>query len=292
MIILIVILLGIIAALLLRKTSVSYENAQAKAGDITTYYSFSGNIDTKNRQTVLAGKIMQISEISVTKGQSVEKDALLLKSTAGDQIKAKISGEIVSIDVQENEQVMAGTKLMELVDYHHLEVAVKVDEYDIAALKTGQQATVKIGAGNKELQGKIDSISREGQIADGVTYFMATIVLPEDSSIRIGMTAEVKLIRDQAKGVVTLPMVAIQFDENNKPYILKGNETEQPVKTEITLGINDGTTVEIQSGVTAGETVLYHQTALTENTGFLRDSDNSGGGNINPDGGNGNARNT
>ena len=52
-------------------------------------------------------------------------------------------------------------------------------------------------------------------------------------------------------------MKAIQFDDNNNPYVLKKGEKNAAVKTEITTGINDGTTVEVKSGVSSEETILY-----------------------------------
>ena len=47
-----------------------YKSINAKVGDLTTYYTFSGNIETKNRQTVTSEKVMQISEIKVKEGES------------------------------------------------------------------------------------------------------------------------------------------------------------------------------------------------------------------------------
>ena len=64
-------------------------------------------------------------------------------------------------------------------------------------------------------------MSKEGQIVNGVTFFTATIDLEKDDSVKIGMSAEVKLVNSNATGVVTLPMKAIQFDDNNSPYVLK-----------------------------------------------------------------------
>ncbi|MPM50848.1 hypothetical protein SDC9_97594 [bioreactor metagenome] len=114
-----IILLAIIAvaaALLMRPKSAAYESVDAKTADITTYYSFSGNVDAKNRQTVVSDQAMQISKINVKEGDTVKKDAVLIKSTAGNEIQSKISGEVVSVKVAQNAQVMAGTELVDIVD--------------------------------------------------------------------------------------------------------------------------------------------------------------------------------
>lgn len=259
---------SIVAALILRPVPVSYESATAKVGDITTYYSFSGNVETKNRQTVTAEKVMQISDIQVADGELVEEGTVLFKTTFGDSIKSKISGEIASLNVEENAQVMAGAKLLEVVDYSNLEINVKVDESDIAALATGKDTIVRVGAINKDIKGKISSMSKEGQVSNGLTFFLATIDLEKDDSLKIGMSAEVKVISNTATGVVTLPMTAIQFDDSNKPYVLKKDAKGNAIKTQITTGINDGTTVEIKNGVLNGEVILFTKAVASGSMGF------------------------
>lgn len=276
------VVVGIAATLLMRPKPTPYEGADAKVGDITTYYSFSGNVETKDRQTVVSEKVMQIPTINFKEGDTVKDGDVLIKTTAGDEIKSKISGVVTNVNVEENAQVMAGVKLLEIVDNNNLKISVKVDEYDIAALVIDKEATVKIGAIDKEIKGKVESMSVEGQTVNGVTYFTATIDLAKEASLKIGMSAEVKVISDEVTGAVTLPMTAIQFDDNNNPYVLKKDSKGAATKAEITVGINDGTTVEIKSGVSSGETVLYSKATATGVMGFR------GGGNRNDAGGSGN----
>lgn len=263
-----VVVVGIVATILMQPKSTNYESAIAKTGDITTYYSFSGNAETKNRQTVMSEKLMQISTVYFEEGDFVKEGDILMDSSTGDEIKSKIDGIIVNLSVEEGTQVMAGVKLLEIVDNNNLEISVKVDEYDISALEVGKETTIKIGAVNKEITGIVKSMSEEGKIVNGVTYFTATIDLAKDSSVKIGMSAEVTILSEQAKDVVTLPMTAIQFDDNNNPYVLKEDEKGNAVKTEIITGINDGTTVEVTSGVSEGETVLYTKATTTSSMGF------------------------
>jgi HlyD family secretion protein len=251
-----------------RPASTSYESIDAKMGDITTYLTFSGNVETKNRETLISEKVMQISKIYVKEGNIVNAGDILFKTTTGEKFDAKIDGEIVNLNIEENVLIMSGIRLLEIVDYDNLKINVKVDEYDISSLEKGKMTTVKIGAINKEIKGKISSISKEGQIINGVTFFMSSIDLEKDKSIKIGMSAEVKLVSAKVTGVVLLPMVSLQFDDNNKPYVLKNNEKGVAVKKEITTGLNDGTTVEIKSGVLNGEKILYTKVKSTSEKGM------------------------
>lgn len=256
------------AAVLLRPKTDTYQTLEAKTGSINSYYSFSGNVEAKNRQTVVSEKVMQISEIKVKEGDQVKDGDVLFTTTTNDEIKAEMDGEVSSINVEENAQVMAGITLMEIVDYDHLKINVKVDEYNLTALKTGKKVTVYVGAIDKELKGTIKSIAKEGQVVNGVTYFTADIDLNKNSSVKVGMSAEVKLVGDSAEDVVTLPMSVIQFDENNQPYVYLENDKGDIVRSDIKTGINDGTTVEVKSGIKSGDTVYYKETSSTSQSGM------------------------
>jgi HlyD family secretion protein len=250
----------------MRPKRTQYESVDATIRDITTYYSFSGNVETKSRQTILSEKVMQISEIKVEEGDLVEEDDVLMRTTTGDTIKAKISGEIVNLNVEENAQVMAGITLLEIVDYKDLEVTVKVDEYDLSAIAIGKKASVTIGAIEKEVNGKISSMSKEGQVLNGVTFFRATIDLESDKRVRVGMSAEAKLINTQAVDVVTLPMKVIQFDSSNHPFVYQKAKDGSIKETQITTGINDSTFVEIKNGLSKGDTILFPSAVATTDT--------------------------
>ncbi|KUO61416.1 MAG: RND transporter [Gracilibacter sp. BRH_c7a] len=255
--VIILVLAGASATYLMRTSPLPYESVQAQIGDISNNYKFQGNVETKNRQTVLSERVMQVSKINYQEGDIVKEGDVLINSTTRDEIKAKINGEIVNLNLEEGSQVMAGTVLMEIVDYQNLEISIKVDEYDLPAVKKDQKAIVNIAAVQKVLEGTISGISKEGTVMSGVTFFPATIDLSPDSSLKIGMTAEVTLTKEQVAGVVTLPMTAIQFDNNNNPYVLKKGENSTIINTEITTGINDGIIVEITNGVAEGETIYY-----------------------------------
>ena len=255
--VIILVLAGASATYLMRTSPLPYESVQAQIGDISNNYKFQGNVETKNRQTVLSERVMQVSKINYQEGDIVKEGDVLINSTTRDEIKAKINGEIVNLNLEEGSQVMAGTVLMEIVDYQNLEISIKVDEYDLPAVKKDQKAIVNIAAVQKVLDGTISGISKEGTVMSGVTFFPATIDLSPDSSLKIGMTAEVTLTKEQVAGVVTLPMTAIQFDNNNNPYVLKKGENSTIINTEITTGINDGIIVEITNGVAEGETIYY-----------------------------------
>ncbi|MEH7300775.1 efflux RND transporter periplasmic adaptor subunit [Neobacillus drentensis] len=244
------------AVLLTPKGLGNVEKEKAQTGDIATYYSFSGAVEAKNRKTITSEEAIQIKEIKVKLGDQVKNGDVLMVTKQGNKIKATLDGEISKIHVEKNAELMSGAQLIDIVNYSVLQTTVKVDEYDLKYLKVGQEVNVTINALEKEIKGTVTEISKEATNENGVSYFTATIDLVKDEAIKVGMSTEAKILKQQAKGVVTLSMKAIQFDSKNKPYVLIPTEKGMTTKKYIQPGINDGTTIEIKDGVSAGEEVI------------------------------------
>lgn len=257
----------------------SMNEVTVEKGDITTYYSFGGNIEAKNRTIIIADQMMQIKDIQVKEGQSVKKEDVLFTITAGKEVKATIDGEVVKSDLQENAQVMAGTKLLDLVDYDNLQITVKVDEYDLSALEVGKKVTVTIQALDQEISGTIANISKEAISANGLSFFTAIIDLQKDPNLKVGMTAEARVLNASVKGVPVISMDAVQFDDVNSPYVYMKDTKEKFQKVYLTVGINDGERVEITEGLKIGELIYIPKTEISQNRfmGPRRNSQNTGG---------------
>ncbi|MDN7228192.1 HlyD family efflux transporter periplasmic adaptor subunit [Planococcus sp. N064] len=245
------------AAIFMPKGTGAFQAEVAKTGNITTYSNFPGIIDTQNRETVISEKPMQICDIKVKQGDQVKNGDVLMVTSLGENIKATINGEVSNIRIKKNTQVNAGMEMMKIVDYKNYKTNVKVDEFSFRFLETGQKVNVSINALGKELGGTISDISKEAVNENGVSYFMVAMDLQRDSDLRIGMSTEAKIVKDEALAVTTLPMDVILFDDENEPYVLLPSEEGEPKEKAITTGINDGMIVEVVSGVSAGESVMY-----------------------------------
>ena len=108
----------VVAAVLLLRggNQTRYAVATASTGSITTYYSFSGNMDVDNAVTVTAPTSTTVSEIYVAPNSTVIKNARLMRLADGTIVKADIAGEVTSIDVAVDGVVKAGGTLAEIMD--------------------------------------------------------------------------------------------------------------------------------------------------------------------------------
>lgn len=284
----IILIASLIIISVLRRRSINGTEVVPSTGDITTYYSFSGSVEAINRQTAFADKAMQIKAINVSAGQKVMKDDVLMTTRTGEEIKAAIDGEVANVYIDVNAQLMPGSKLFDIVDYDNLQLKVLIDEYDLPAVSEGKDATVTIKALNKDIHGKFADISKEGTYSNGVTFFNATITLDKDSEIKVGMSAEAKVLNKSVKNVITLPMTAIQFDDQNNPcvYVKEGRKL---IRSDLELGLTDGVIVEVKSGLATKEIVIVPKgnASLSLRPGIFGRASSSGNASGNGTGGNG-----
>lgn len=245
----------------------SYNIEKVEKGDIFDYYSFSGVVESENRDNLIAKEMMQITDIVVNEGDKVKKDDVIFK-TNNKEIKSDIDGEVSKIYIDENAQVLGGTKLADIVDYENLQVSIKVDEYFISDVELDQQVDVHIDSLGKNIKGVISDISKEATNVNGVSYFIASIDLEEDKDIRVGMNAEAKILNEKAENVLTIPVEALQFDDDNNPYVFIEGDKGLPVEKQVEIGINDGLQVEIISGISEGVNIMISNKETDDGDNF------------------------
>nr|WP_300004918.1 HlyD family efflux transporter periplasmic adaptor subunit [Tissierella sp.] len=253
--ILVVALLAFLVFRVTRKDEVKGEEIEVEEGDIATYYNFSGSISARNRSVLFAEMPLQVKEFLFEEGEKVEEGDIIYKTSLGEEVKSEIDGEVYKIEAEEDEQIAPGSKIMEIVDYNNLELKVNVDEYDLKSIKVGSEVEVAINALDKTVKGEVSDIAKQGEYINGITLFETTISIEKLDDIRIGMSAEAKVLDQEAKNAAILPMKTIKFKNDNSPYVeVKGEEKVE--ERQIEIGITDGVNVEVVSGLKIGDKVF------------------------------------
>lgn len=235
-------------------TTLAASETTARTGNIATFYSFAGVVTVKNDQALTATESAKVRETYVEEGDLVKKNDRLLRLSSG-VIKAGMAGEITSLPVEAEDDVLVGDLLVELVDFIDLTVEMKVDEFDMPYIKEGMEVQLTIQATGETFRSPITHISKQATLSGDIAYYIAKVDVAGREDMLPGMQVDAKVPRAYAENVVLLPMGALNFDEKNQPYVQvkepSGSSRKQPVK----LGVNDGIDVEILSGLSAGDVV-------------------------------------
>ncbi len=247
-----------------------YKEAMVTRGDIETFYTFQGVVESTDRTVVTTTRSMQVWDVYVQNGDRVEIDDVILESNYGEEIVAKSAGEIMGLKAQEDDILPAGYQICEVINFVDLQITIRVDEYDLKSIDVGEAVLVEIGALEKQISGTVREISKTASYASGVSYFTAIVDLEPDEALRIGMTAEAKIANNNAKGVLLLPMIALQFDtDDDDIFVMVLDADGNYVRQDVTVGVSDGVKVEIKSGLRFDQTVYYPNDELQAATGIM-----------------------
>lgn len=235
----------------------SYTESVVSTGDLETFYNFDGLVSAKRVQTLTAEAADTVRTVYVSQNDHVSEGDRLYRTDGGTTVKADIDGEITLLSIEEGDVLTAGETTVQIIDMARLEVTLDVDEYDVAAVAPGTQADVTVLALDKRFVGTVTALDKNGTASGDLSYYTAHVALDDSEGVYPGMQISAKVLRSHAENAALVPMDAIQFDDYNKPYVIRrapdGNGTEN---VPVTVGASDGVLCEIVEGVRAGETIL------------------------------------
>jgi len=182
----------------------------------------------------------------------VESPELLGKQL---EIKAPIDGVIIERKATAGELVEKSNAIYTISDPTQLWTMAEIKERDIAAVKTGQDATFTVLAYPQEkFKGKVVLIGN--QVEDGSRTLEVRIAVDNtDGRLKSGMFADVEIVTTVLENVLIVPDSTLQTEGDNQIVFvaLDGNKFEKRV---VKLGLEQDGNVQILDGVKAGEKVV------------------------------------
>ncbi len=209
--------------------------------------------DTTKAQLRVAESEVAATQATVTAQEAAVKQAESETHAAEafhnyTRILAPMDGLITVRKAEIGNTIAPGTPIFQLVDLDQVWVAAWIDETQVAQLREGQKAAIKLRSG-RVFQGEVVRLNKE---ADTVTRELEVDVqfaqLPKP--LVIGEEAEV----DIATGVQTAPAVPLSAvltrNGNKGVLVVKGG---LPEFRKVSLGLQDGKRVAVLEGLQAGE---------------------------------------
>jgi len=249
------------------------EGDRVRKGQILAAVKTDGlNIDLQsaeeNYQNALQDKVRFENAFStggVTQ-QQLDQAILALKNAAfrveqaririGDAtIKASISGIVNKRFIEPGAVLNPGAPLFELVDVSKLKLNVKVNEMQVAQIKTGDKVKVKASVfPDKEFTGTIRFIAPK---ADEALNFPVEIEMANNAAqqVKAGMFATAIFEFPEPPASLVIPRTAFMGSvSNNEVFVVGEGGVSHLVK--VTPGRIVGDEVEILQGLTEGDTVI------------------------------------
>ena len=270
----------------LDKTNLMSELASAKANLSSAQSNLSYQQSHFNRYQILFNKGLisandyeqtrlsyeQAQQQVRTARESVNKAATNLGYAT---ITSPIDGVVLSKSVEEGQTVAASFNTPELFtiaqDLTNMQVIADIDEADIGEVKEGQRVTFTVDAYPDDVfSGVVKQVRQEATTESNVVTYQVVISAPNANlKLKPGLTASVTIFTKEVKNVLSVPSKALKFTPNEK--MLTDGQSIQDVPApnkvwtledgvfkahKVEVGLTNGITTEITSGLKAGQKVV------------------------------------
>ena len=207
-------------------------------------------------------------------------------------IYSPIDGVVLSKDIDEGQTVAASYSTPTLFtiaqDLKEMQVEADVDEADIGQVKDGQRVEFTVDAYIGEIfTGVVTQVRLDPTVTSNVvTYTVVVKAENEDLKLKPGLTATISIYTLELNDVLTAEAKAINFTPETETLATYNTHHNLPENTKIpskdettlwvlgnngsitpktvTLGASDGVNIQILSGITEGNKLVYSLKAVSK----------------------------
>ncbi len=192
--------------------------------------------------------------------EGVTKDS---KNTTNTLIRSTIEGMVLDVPVEEGNSVIesntfnAGTTIAIVADMGEMVFEGKVDETEVGKIKTGMNLLLTIGAIEEtKFNAYLEYISPKGIEENGAIQFeiKAAVELKKDYFVRAGYSANADIVLARKDSVLAIEESLLIF-ENDSVFVEIETAPQIYEKKLIEVGLSDGISIEVISGVTKEEKI-------------------------------------
>lgn len=211
-----------------------------------------------------------LASVAALKEAQTIKEQLLVQS-GRQEVTAPINGEVLIIYRQQGAYVTAGTPIALIGNFSHLYFSTPADDKNARKLSIGERAELSFTSGQimrKAYDTEYAAGNRGDEQVFSVTVREIMPSLSEPASLRKivwEVDNSVGLLEQQAYSGAILravrshkflcvPLAAMTNSKHDSVFVVKADNTLE--RREVKTGTNDGSYIEIVSGLREGETVV------------------------------------
>jgi multidrug resistance efflux pump len=248
--------------------SVSQSNQQASQAVTTASLSYqSAKLAYEGKLAPASTATIQADQATVASAQAaVNLDQAAVTAAT---LTAPADGLIIAVNLLPGVNAPTGYAIEESVG--PMVANCSFAESDIAKLKIGQTANVSIsGASTSAVAGTLTQIvpvasSSSGGSSSVATYAVTVTLTSPPDTVLAGMSATVTVTTASVDNVLRVPATALQGSASAGYDVLVMNGSSTTA-TAVTVGLVTTSYAEIQSGLTAGQTVVTGTTTSKSGT--------------------------
>jgi multidrug efflux pump subunit AcrA (membrane-fusion protein) len=156
---------------------------------------------------------------------------------------------------------------------------LSINEVDITSIKLGQEAELTFDAvPDLSLTGKVDEISRDGTVSQGVVTYSVWVTLDvNDKRLKTGMSISATIVTAVARDVLLVSNSAVKTATDGSTYVqVLDSGASTPRDVAVTTGLADDSQTEITSGLQSGVAVVTRTITASSSSSSSSGSSSSG----------------
>ena len=245
------------------KAKQTYESAAANGKASSDVYGYT--VDSLQETVDEAQDTLDDASDSLTDFESFVGDDVIIRSDG--------AGLVTAVNYDEGDKLTDTGAMITYVKDGAYTVSIDVSEEDVSSIKIGDSVTIVFSAYPDETYtGTISEISTTSSDDHQTTVsYPVTVSIDGDTSkLYGGMTADVTFVTDEKANVIYVSRKAITYDESGNAfvYVKSGNDYKL---SPVTVGFTDGTSIEIKSGLSEGDSV-YIATKISGSEDALKET--------------------
>lgn len=246
---------GLVAELLLKISRVKVQDLANRLKVEQQRIAISGRA-TKAQINAQESRIQQLRALAKLKKDQV--DAL--------KVRSGTNGVLQVVVVQEGQQVAPGVNIARVADPASLKAELKIAETQITDVRLGQP--VAVDTRNGLIQGRvsrIDPAAREGTFVVDVE-----LTGPLPGSARPDLTVDGTIELERLNNVLYVGRPAFGQGQQTVGMFRLTPDGQEAVRTQVALGRNSVSTIEIVNGLKEGDQVILSDTSTMDSYSRIR----------------------
>lgn len=170
------------------------------------------------------------------------------------QVRSPVDGVVGQVDVSVGSRVSRGEKLLMVTDPDRVRVTIEVPAHDLKKLRIGMRGELRLTGQEAEIALSVKGVSPLVDPATGTAHAELQVEsVPDSVTLAPGLIGRTFFRTNERQGFL-VPDSAVEL-VGKRPY-LRLVENGVVVRRTVRLGRRQGGSVEILSGVNAGEVVI------------------------------------
>lgn len=223
-----------------------------------------GELDVATAMMEKDQEVLRMDEVRIKQAEDEFKFCVVTAPRDGLVIYPNSQSWKNTPDITEGGVVYKEQILLLMPDLNEMQVKVGLHESVIDRVSTGMDVSVRIN--DLTMDGKIKSVAVVAEPAHvwngNMVRYDTIIALPTPKGLKPGMTAEVEIVLEDHKDVLTIPVSAVERDK--KGDFCWVQTTNGPQRRDLKLGDANGEFFVIQSGLAEQEEVILNPSQVQD----------------------------